>query len=59
MERKAKPGRVRCIDCKEFDILDMWCPRYARDVREPYEEIRCRGFVVIKEPRHISEVTQA
>lgn len=47
-ERKPKPVKVRCMDCAELVMEDMWCPRYQRDILDPYLEIRCRGYVRIK-----------
>ena len=30
--------------CEDFDILDMYCLNYHKDVHDPYEEITCRRF---------------
>ncbi len=47
--RSAKPPRptVRCIDCEDFDILDMYCLAYHKDVHDPYVDITCRRFTRI------------
>ena len=47
-EKSPKPGKVKCIKCGRFDIYDLWCPSYQRDIREPYQEINCKRFVVMK-----------
>ncbi len=46
---KPPKEKVRCMDCDEFDIRDMFCIPNQKDVQDPYELIRCRRFVRIKE----------
>ena len=37
------------MDCDEFDIRDMFCIPKQKDIQDPYELLRCRRFVRIKE----------
>jgi len=48
-DKKPHREKVRCMDCAEFDIQDMWCIPKGKDVLDPYEELRCQRFVRIKE----------
>ena len=47
--KKPPKEKVRCMDCAEFDIQDMWCIPKKKDVQDPYEQLRCQRFVKIKE----------
>ena len=57
---QSKPPRekVRCMDCEEFDIVDMWCVPKGKDILDPYEMIRCRRFVKIKEAQRSTPTTK-
>jgi hypothetical protein len=45
---KPKPIKVKCMDCRDFDVYDMYCIAKHKDIPDPYHEVRCRGFVRIK-----------
>lgn len=42
--RRSPRPTVRCMDCEDFDILDMYCLSYHKDIVDPYDEIQCRRF---------------
>lgn len=48
---KPPKEKVKCMDCDEFDIKDMWCVPNGKDIQDPYELLRCRRFVRIKEDK--------
>ncbi len=43
-KKNPKP-KVKCMDCQEFEIIDMWCIPKKKDIQDPYEMIVCRRFV--------------
>ena len=47
-DQKAPKEKVRCIDCAELDMVEMWCIPKAKDIQDPYEMFRCTRFVKIK-----------
>ena len=44
--------KVKCMACDEFDIKDMFCIPNQKDIQDPYELLRCRRFVRIKEAKN-------
>ena len=56
-DMKPQKEKVKCMDCAEFDIKDMFCPPGQKDIIDPYEMRRCPGFVRIKEKKKISAPT--
>jgi len=47
-DRKPPKPKVRCMDCDNFDMPDLWCPIGKKDIQDLYEMRRCRWFVKIK-----------
>jgi len=47
-DKKTKE-KVVCMACAEFDVPDMWCPIFQKDIADLYEPRVCSRFVRIKE----------
>lgn len=43
--QKPLKEKVKCMDCGDFEIIDMWCVTKSKDIQDPYEMIVCRRFV--------------
>jgi len=50
-DKNPPKEEVKCMDCDDFDIRDMYCIAKQKDVIDPYEKLRCRRFVMIKEAK--------
>ena len=48
-DMKPPKEKVKCMDCDEFDMKDMFCIPGQKVILDPYEEKRCAKFVPIKE----------
>ena len=52
-DKKPVKEKVRCMDCDDFDIQDMYCIPKKKDVQDPYVLLRCSRFVRIKEKSRV------